>query len=191
MAILRRRVRAFDLVTSQLLDQEPVVRLVVVQCVDHVIAIPPGVRLVAVALVAVGLGIAHQIEPVPRPALAVLRTGQQAVDHLRDRIGRPILDKRPNLLRAWAAGRSGRDKAGGSTSRRSASPTGLTPSASMLGPSRTDRSGLRDQRRVATPAAPAAAPAEMPSACRRHRRRLGPHPLGSTRRGAVPARANQ
>ena len=53
---------------------------------DHVIAIAPGVRAVEIVLVAVGIGIARDVQPVAPPALAVLRGSQQPVDELLPRI---------------------------------------------------------------------------------------------------------
>ena len=54
---------------------------------DHVIAIPPGKRFGGVALVAVGLGVPYQVEPVPRPAFAVRGPCEQVVDEFLDRVG--------------------------------------------------------------------------------------------------------
>ena len=76
-AIIRHRPQ---FIAGQLLADEAVERFVGVETADHVIAIAPGIRLVAVALVAVGLGVAHQVEPVPTPFFAVVRGVQQAVD---------------------------------------------------------------------------------------------------------------
>ena len=69
-------------VAGQLLDHELVVGLVVIQRPDHIIAIPPGVRLVAVAFEGVRVGITNEIEPVTGPLLTVVRTGEQPIDHL-------------------------------------------------------------------------------------------------------------
>ncbi len=92
-------VGALDLIARQLLDQKPVVRLVLVEGVDHVVAVSPGVRLVAVALVAVGFGVTDDIQPMPRPALSILRAGQQVINHLGDRIGRLVIEERPDFVR--------------------------------------------------------------------------------------------
>ena len=106
-----------DLVAGDLLDQEPVERLVAVEGVDDVVAESPGVGDVAVVLEALGLGVADDVEPVLRPALAVSRAGQQPVDDplLGDRAnGRP---RTPRSPRARAAGRSRRRSRGGATRR--------------------------------------------------------------------------
>ena len=71
---------AVDLVAGKLFVQEPVVGLVAVERIDHVVAIPPGERLGRVALVAVGLGVANQVQPVPAPGLAVTGRGEQPID---------------------------------------------------------------------------------------------------------------
>ncbi len=63
-----------QLVAGKLLQKKAVVRLVVVERLDDVIAVAPHARLGRVALIAGGLGIAHHVEPVPGPAFAVRRT---------------------------------------------------------------------------------------------------------------------
>ena len=47
-------------------------------------------RAKGVLAVAVRLGVAHQVEPVPRPSLAVSRRSQQAVDQPLVGIGRIV-----------------------------------------------------------------------------------------------------
>ena len=86
--IVRRDVR--DAVGGELLDDELVVRLVLVHRVDHVVAIGPGVGVAVVAEEAVALvdleaarvGVAGGVEPVTGPAFAVVRRGEQRVDLL-------------------------------------------------------------------------------------------------------------
>ena len=53
-------------------------------------------RLERVGLV---LGVAGHVEPVPAPALAVVRRGQQPVDHLGEGVGRLVGQERLDLLR--------------------------------------------------------------------------------------------
>ena len=135
-------------VAGDLLDDEPVVGQVAVEGVDDPVAIEPDVpRLVL--LEAVGVGVPGRVEPVPAPALAVVRARQQAVDQpsrRRRRDGRRGTRRPP---RSSAAGRSGRGSGGGSGSTRSASGEGLSPSASSR--ARTKRSiGFRTQPRRAT-----------------------------------------
>src|SRR5262245_56881597 len=59
------------LVTSNLLEQKAVVRFICIECPNHVVAISPGMLAIRIALL--GIGVARQIQPVPRPALAVSR----------------------------------------------------------------------------------------------------------------------
>ena len=101
-----------QLVAGKLLADELVVRLVVVERADDVVAVPPGVWLRPVALEAVGLGVADQVEPVPRPALAVVRRGEQAIDDLFVGVGRLRRRRSDRPLRASAAGRSDRSRRG-------------------------------------------------------------------------------
>ena len=72
--------------------QEPIVRLVLVEARDDVIAIAPGVRLGPVAFVAVRLGIAHDIEPVAAPLFAIMGRGEQPI-HSPHRLGRFVRDE--------------------------------------------------------------------------------------------------
>ena len=99
MAMIESSVDVVQLVAGQLLLDEAVVRLVLVEGVDDVIAVAPGERLFAVALVAVGLGVADHVQPEARPALAVLRPGQQAVEQGFVSTRRCVGHERLDLLR--------------------------------------------------------------------------------------------
>ena len=63
------RIGAFDLVAGKVFGQEAVERLVVVERVDDVVAVAPGVRLRPVSFVAIRLRVADDVEPVSRPLL--------------------------------------------------------------------------------------------------------------------------
>src|SRR5215471_5843402 len=76
-----------DLVARDLLAKEYVVRLVVIKCADHIIAIPPRIGTIEVVLEAVGIRITGDVEPVAPPPFAIMRRGQQAVDQSRPRTG--------------------------------------------------------------------------------------------------------
>ena len=94
-------------VAGDLLADELVVRLVGVERGDHPVAVSPGLGIHHVGLAA-RLGEPRHVEPVPSPALAEPRRGQQPVDDLRERVGRRVGDERLDLLRATGAGRPGR-----------------------------------------------------------------------------------
>ena len=85
--------RRRQFVARQLLADELIIRLVVVQRADDVIAISPGMRLDAVALEAVRLRETDQVEPVSRPTLAVVRRVQQVVDDLSESLRRIVRQK--------------------------------------------------------------------------------------------------
>ena len=123
---------------------EAVVGHVLVEGPDDEVAIVLGVRPVVVLLVAVALGEAGEVEPVPRPALAVVRArpagGRPAARRRRAR-GRRRTRRPP---RASAAGRSGRTCARRISVRRSAGGLGSIPLASSF--ARMNRStGVRHQ----------------------------------------------
>ena len=101
----RRGGGVVDLVAGELVGQKLVVRHVRVESVDHPVAVAPGRWLLAVPLVAVGLGVADEIEPVPAPALAVVGRCQQAVDEAFPRVGTLVLLEGLDLLEGrWQPG---------------------------------------------------------------------------------------
>src|SRR5579884_4319655 len=66
-------------IAGQLLDDELIERLVLVQGVDDPIAVfPDGAR--RIDAVAVGVGVARQVEPMAAPPFAVVWAGQQPLD---------------------------------------------------------------------------------------------------------------
>ena len=105
-----------ELIAGELLGQEAVVGLVGVERADDVVAVAPGVGAEGVLAVAVRLGVADQVEPVPRPALAVTRRGQQAVDQPLVGIGRVVGQKRVDFLGGRRQPRQVEGRRGGSGS---------------------------------------------------------------------------
>ena len=69
-------------VASELQPRELVVRHVRVQRANDPVAVGPGIWAHTVAFEAIGLAITNDIEPVPRPALAVVRRREQPVHDL-------------------------------------------------------------------------------------------------------------
>ena len=65
-------------VARNLLDDELVVGQVAIQSADHPIAIEPDLALL-VLLESVGVGVARRIQPVPPPALTVMRRRKEAL----------------------------------------------------------------------------------------------------------------
>ncbi len=88
------------LIGGELLADELIVGQVVVEGRDHVVAIGVGIRIAAVLGedVALGVGVAGHVEPVPAPALAVGGRGQQAIDHLGVGVGRGVVFERFDLV---------------------------------------------------------------------------------------------
>ncbi len=76
--LIGRRLRQH--VAGELLDGELVERHVVVERLDHPIAILPHCPQV-VLFVAVAVGVAGKVEPGTSPAFAVMRRGEEPVDH--------------------------------------------------------------------------------------------------------------
>ena len=84
-------------VAGELLDREPVERLVGVERADHVVAEQPDVDVV-VAVIALRVGEPDQVEPEDRHPLAVVGRGQQPVDQPLVGVGRVVADERVDLL---------------------------------------------------------------------------------------------
>ena len=87
-----------DLIAGDLFHDELIVRLVGVEGADDVVAIAQGIGIGDILVHAVGVGIASEIEPVPRPALAIMGRGEQPIDDLRERLGRLISEEGVDLL---------------------------------------------------------------------------------------------
>ncbi len=89
-------------VGRELQANEPVVRHIVVQSLDHPIAVEIGIRITQRIVVShdVGLvlGVAGDVQPHPRPMLAEVRGSEQPFDDFPLRIGRFIRDKGFDLL---------------------------------------------------------------------------------------------
>ena len=79
-------------IAGDLAAREGIEGQVVIEGPDHPIAIRPDPPF-AVFLIAVGVGIAGQIEPSPRPALAVARAGEQSIDELFISLGARVGDE--------------------------------------------------------------------------------------------------
>ena len=88
-----------ELVGRDLLLHEGGVGLVAIERLDHPIAIAPGGDEEVVRLEARGVGVAHQVEPVAAPSLAIPRRREQAVDELLIGVGRLVVDELLHLLR--------------------------------------------------------------------------------------------
>jgi hypothetical protein len=97
----RTEVCARHQVAGKLLEGELVEREVAVQGVDHPVAIAPGVGKGRILLVAVAVGVARQVEPVPPPALAVMRRTENPLDQPLIGAGLGIVDKGVDLGRGW------------------------------------------------------------------------------------------
>ena len=86
-------------VAGDVLSHQGVVRQVVVERADHVIAVGPGGGNVEVEFVAVSLGKPHQVEPVPSPPHAVVRRCEQPLDDPLVSGGRVVGEKVVDFLR--------------------------------------------------------------------------------------------
>ena len=64
-----------QLIPGKLFLDESIIRLVLVKGANDVVAVLPNEILTAVALVAISLGKAHEVQPMTAPLFAVLRAG--------------------------------------------------------------------------------------------------------------------
>ena len=95
----RLRLVRIQLVCRDLLFGEAVVRLVVIERLDHIIAEAPGLQIVRILLEAGGVAIAHQIQPMPSPLLAIARRGQQRIDQMLPGLRRAVVQEFAQLFR--------------------------------------------------------------------------------------------
>ena len=94
----RPALRGGPFVAGDLFEKKLVVRFVMLERTDHVVAIPPRIRFIGVPLVAVGLRVADPVEPVPSPAFTVVMGAQEVVDQPPPGIvGRSALEGRHRL----------------------------------------------------------------------------------------------
>ena len=95
---------AVQQISRQLRFDEAVVRHVVVERLDHPVAINIRARewhvaaILGIQAAHIVFGIARHIQPVTAPALAVTRRRKQPVDHLLERVGRLVVHERVHFL---------------------------------------------------------------------------------------------
>ena len=83
-----------QLIAGELFLDEAIPGLVGVEGADDIIAVAPGVRADRIRVgVAVGVGVAGDVEPMAGPAFAVCRRGEQAFDEFGVGVGRGVGDE--------------------------------------------------------------------------------------------------
>ena len=87
------------LVGGDLLPNEGIVRLVVVERRNDVIAVAPGGDVEVVGLEAGGVGVANQVQPVAAPTLSITGGREQAIDQFLVGVFRGVVDELGDLLR--------------------------------------------------------------------------------------------
>ena len=95
------RVIGEEFVASELFLEEAVVWLVLIERLDDVIAVSPGIGSIEVSAIAIGVGIADEIEPVSRPAFAIGGAIEKLIDKLFPCIGAVVVEKVFNLFVVW------------------------------------------------------------------------------------------
>ncbi len=88
-----------QLVGRDLFLDEAVVRFVFVERLDHVVPVAPGVGIILVRLEPAAIGVAHHVEPMPGPALAIGGRLQQLVHELLERLGGLVPEEGLHLIR--------------------------------------------------------------------------------------------
>ncbi len=88
--------RIWQHVAGNLLDSELVERHVSVERVDHPVAVLPDAAPI-VFFVAIGVGVSGEVQPGPRPTLAVVRRGEQAIDDALVGVGLAVGKERVEL----------------------------------------------------------------------------------------------
>ena len=72
-------------ISCDLLFHKLSVRLVFIECTNHIIAIGPSIRPLFVFVVPVRIAVVHHVEPMPRPSLAIPLRSKQLLDELVER----------------------------------------------------------------------------------------------------------
>src|SRR5262245_61494282 len=76
-----------NLIPGDLLAQKNVVRFVFIESANDIVPVHPGTRPFDVLFETIRVGIACHVQPVPAPALAVMRRGEQLIDQARPGVG--------------------------------------------------------------------------------------------------------
>ena len=97
--VRRVETRLRQQIAGEMFADELVVGQVAVEGANEIVTVTPGHRQFRIALAAVRFAIAHQIHPMPRPALAETRRGQQPIHYFRVGLGRRIVKKLALLRR--------------------------------------------------------------------------------------------
>ena len=87
-------------VAGDLFLDEAVVGSILVESPDHVVPVSPQVGAGIVGRLSPGVGVAHQVQPVPAPAGAIVGTGEQALDLPAIGLGGRVPQKAFGFLRS-------------------------------------------------------------------------------------------
>ena len=118
-------------VAGDVFHDELIVGYIGIEGADDIIAVDVGLRQFEIEFVALSLGEADQVQPVPSPALAVVRRLKQVVDHLGEGLRRLVLEE--CTISVGVGGRPVRSNVTRRINvRLSAGPAGFNPSASSL-----------------------------------------------------------
>lgn len=79
-------------VTGQLFDGELIEGKIVVECLDDPVAVRPHITA-AIDRIAVGVGVASLVEPVPTPTLAIVRACEESVYKESPCVGTFVVDE--------------------------------------------------------------------------------------------------
>src|SRR5438105_12685790 len=90
-----------NFVPRDLLAKETIIRFVFVERFDDVIAIAPDVGPRFILFETLALGVAGEVQPMPRPAFAVMGRGQELLDHLLEGLRRSVGQESIHFLWSW------------------------------------------------------------------------------------------
>src|SRR5262249_23211595 len=108
------RVAGEKLISRDLFEDKAVVRLVAVEGADDVVTVTPGIWALEIVGVAAAIGIAKDVGPVTRPALAITVGGEEPRDQLRPGVGGRIVEK---CVHIFGRGREAMEVKGGTANK--------------------------------------------------------------------------
>ena len=87
-----------ELIPGNLFNHKFIVRLVLIEGTNDIVAVTPGIRSFIVIGVTAGISIAGYIQPVLSPAFTVMRAGEKFINELAPSLERVLVPGQAELI---------------------------------------------------------------------------------------------